>query len=461
MWKVWLAIVLPIQVGIVLCLLDRPFLALATLWALQPVAERVALIVLSRCLFGVQPGVLDATKALFGVGRSGLAADLSLRRLAPTRALVLPVSQLEGLRGWRARERRKVLSQQVRGACLGLAVAAGLCEVGLWSGLLVLASWMLPAGPGWSLGVWFDELQAGTWWASLLLGLCAITVTALVVPVRTAAAFGLYIQRRTVLEGWDVELSFRGMAQRLARLLGGAAVVLALLLPLGASPAHAGTPVDDAAVRDAAAQVLAGPQFGGTKTSEHWRLRGWEPEPDGQDKPDVETRPQSTQVSRSTAGAMEVVLGAVVGIALVGLVLSVLRRSPAPPPPPSTDSRTTLARAGLLGLDGQALPQDPAQAAWTLWQEGQHDHALALLYRAAVAYLVRQRRLDLDDGSTEGDCLRVVGRVLPGRPAAYFRSLTLARQRLAYAHRSLTDAELRALVDGWADLGAGLELEPK
>jgi hypothetical protein len=41
-------------------------------------------------------------------------------------------------------------------------------------------------------------------------------ITLLIEPFYIAANFGLYINRRTQLEAWDIELSFRKMAARLS-----------------------------------------------------------------------------------------------------------------------------------------------------------------------------------------------------------------------------------------------------
>ena len=49
-----------------------------------------------------------------------------------------------------------------------------------------------------------------------LLAVFYIVVTLIIEPFYIAANFALYINRRTQLEAWDIELSFRKMAIRLA-----------------------------------------------------------------------------------------------------------------------------------------------------------------------------------------------------------------------------------------------------
>ena len=101
------------------------------------------------------------------------------------------------------------------------------------------------------------------------------------------------------------------------------------------------------------------------------------------------------------------------------------------------------------------LPQDRVlqanlpQVARGLWEEGQHALAIGLLYQGAVADLVR-RGLPIDEGATEGECLRVVRRQIKGEPLKYFRALTSTWQTLAYAHRSLSWEQVAPLFERWS-----------
>lgn len=452
LWAAWICLVVPLQLGIFALLARHPLLAVALVWWLLPLWERVALFVLSRCLFGVRPTVRRTASELRATVLSGLLGDLTLRRLSPARTVILPVSQLERLSGGRASARRRLLSERVQSTGSGLALACAMAEAGLLCGVAVLATWVLPDTPAWGAEVLLSRLTDGGWWSTMVLGAVVVAVTAAVQPVRTGAAFGLYLQRRTVLEGWDVELTFRRLAERLARRsVGVATALLVLALALGTGAATAQNPAEEARVRDATAQVLLGDDFGGTRTETRWRLR--------EDLPQTDTSPRersATLPRTPLAGGLQIVLGLLVGVALVGLLISVLSR--APPLPERTAAAAALvarARTGMLALDGSALPEHPAQAAWALWEQGRQEDALGLLYRAAVAHLVSQRKLEVDDSATEGDCLRVARRTLPARPATYLGHLTRAWQQLAYAHRPVDDQRMRQLVDDWGELDAG------
>ena len=73
-------------------------------------------------------------------------------------------------------------------------------------------------------------------WAWIGFNLLAWLAMTLISPFYSGAGFGLYLNRRTELEAWDIELTFRRLRQRLlgsayALLLAGIALVL--VLPAG------------------------------------------------------------------------------------------------------------------------------------------------------------------------------------------------------------------------------------
>lgn len=115
----------------------------------------------------------------------------------------------------------------------------------------------------------------------------------------------------------------------------------------------------------------------------------------------------------------------------------------------------------LFGLDvtPESLPDDIQQEARALWQQGLHREAISLLYRGALAALLRLYTLNLPPGATEHDCLRQVERFqrdatmrteenLRDR-AAHFRQLTSIWINVAYAHRVPVESEFLRLCLSW------------
>jgi hypothetical protein len=105
----------------------------------------------------------------------------------------------------------------------------------------------------------------------------------------------------------------------------------------------------------------------------------------------------------------------------------------------------------VMGMEvaPESLPPDVPTAAWELWRQGQHQAALGLLYRGAISKVIEIGRVEIQESDTEGDCVRRVDQA--GQPAhpEYFRGITGAWIRMAYAGISPDDHEVEALCRQW------------
>jgi hypothetical protein len=115
--------------------------------------------------------------------------------------------------------------------------------------------------------------------------------------------------------------------------------------------------------------------------------------------------------------------------------------------------RTGVVVSGLE-IGGEELPDDPPGVAARLWSEGRKREALALLYRAAISWLVEHRQLELGESVTEYDCVRRVAAADAGS-VSYFRRLTDAWVMLAYGARVVSDEEAGHLCRSWPFRGGG------
>ena len=112
----------------------------------------------------------------------------------------------------------------------------------------------------------------------------------------------------------------------------------------------------------------------------------------------------------------------------------------------------------MRGLDvrPESLPTDLATAAWKLFRKGDAAGCLSLLYRGALAILIRDHELEIAESSTEGDCLALVQAAGPAAAAAaYFAGLTAAWTGCAYGHRAPAEAGARQLCEGWEQVFGG------
>jgi hypothetical protein len=492
LWRVWLALFLPVLAVLCFALQEQPVLAALLLWWLKPVFDRFLLHVLSRAVFGEVPGLGDTLGAWRSCIDPRLAFNLLLRPFAWTRSFLAPVAQLEGQRGAAGRQRAALLGRRVGGHVLALALVCLAFEGVVMAGLGSLVELLQPGG-------WLAEADANedapfwepTWWGLRETLFYAAAVT-LVEPLFVAAGFSLYLNRRVLLEGWDIELGLRRLLSGAAALLLGVALLLALP---GASPAWAKPPPKDESkllpvdkavqgfdpetpleieaggcrldddvlpsyvplatpARDAVVEVLADPDFGGMRT-----VTGWQPRERERDTTDLPELGWLGELGSLMASALRALSWVVILALALALLWSLLRRWRGLPP----EAKTGGAPETLFGLAiaPDSLPDDVAAAALAALEQGRLREALSLLYRGALSRLVHARGLRIGEGATEGDVLRLVRRRLPGAAADYFARLLPAWIALAYGHRAPQVEQVHELcIDYARHFGSGATMEP-
>jgi Domain of unknown function (DUF4129) len=215
--KAWLAVYVPAVIIINLLCWQAPVAAVFILWWLKPAFDRVVLHVLSGAAFGATPTVRETLRALKQLWwKNGLFAALTYARINFARSFTLPVVQLEGSRGKFANERRKILGREGRGPAVMLTVICVHLEVTVVLSLYMLVNLFWPGDPliDFSLRTLMnpDESRAAQYFTNFI-GALAVTVLE---PFYVAGGFALYLNCRTAIEGWDVELTFKRLAARIA-----------------------------------------------------------------------------------------------------------------------------------------------------------------------------------------------------------------------------------------------------
>jgi hypothetical protein len=240
-WKPWVLVTLPLFLALnaAAWAIDAVWLACLAMWWLKPAFDRIPLFVISRATFGATPTLAETLAAQRRWGWKPLLHYLTWRRFGLARSLYLPIDLLEGVHGARLGERRRVLGGAAYGtAALLTLVCRGFATSLLFGGIALIFLFVpvesLPeaARAGWAL-----VTEQPPWWAQAgFNAFCWLSVAA-VEPFFVGAGFGLYLNRRTQLEAWDVEIAFRKMRARLAA--AAPLLVVLALLAAGASPAHA------------------------------------------------------------------------------------------------------------------------------------------------------------------------------------------------------------------------------
>lgn len=505
-WKPWLLATLPVfaLLNAIGWALDLIGLAGLAMWWLKPVFDRIPLYVISRAVFGATPGTRETLAAQLRWGWKPMPHYLTWRRFSPARSLYLPVDLLEGVGGQRLRDRRRTLGRAVYGnaalltlVCMHFEVA--LCLAGVAAILMFAPLDYLPEALRTTWTLIFEQSPA---WVDIGLNAIIWLATSIVEPFFVGAGFGIYLNRRTELEAWDVEIVFRKLRNRIAS--GASALILGCALLAGLTPiaraqedtrgtagyqagyqdeddigeeaveesdhestdepeAGAGrTPtlpevfgdrqVDDRRFREAAERAYADPALNRTRVQKSWERRDQsQPEPGKDPKLDWLAAPM-----RAIAFLGEWGLWILAGALVLVLALTARRWLPW--------MRGTMGRAPRFDGDvaavpsavPDALPDDVATTARRLWKAGQRREALALLYRAGVAAMTRRLQVELPPGATESECLRLSRRMPQGEDRQLFARIVRVWQYAAYAQRMPEEGEFEALLAQMRERGGWL-----
>lgn len=479
-WMPWLLLSLPVfaVVNALAWAIDAVWLAWLLMWWLKPAFDRIPLFVVSRALFGDAPSVRQTLAAQLRWGWRAMLGYLTWRRLSPVRALTLPIDLLEGADRSRLGERRRVLGDAVRGYAIQLTFVC-LCFTLVLALSTVLLTFVFV--PDQLLGesaraLWSLAMDDPPPWAQIAGNGVLWVATTFVEPFYVGAGFGLYLNRRTQIEAWDVEIAFRRLRARLDAGATTLALVVAMALMLPIAPAAQAAPQCAAprasALQDATDQADAQPDndkaaveptlpivFGDARVEYKAFNQAVERayrDPLLNPKRKVMEWQSRTPVPPEQIPALAW-LGSIIGFIgeyglwlLLGALLVILAMSAkrwwpwlngmvAVAPAPSAID------VAALTLPDR-LPHDIAAAARQLWAEGRPRRALALLYRASVEAMSARADVVLVPGATEAECLRASRRMADGEDRNAFARVVRVWQYAAYAQRLPDQEEFDALL---------------
>ena len=449
------------------------WLAALLMWWLKPAFDRIPLFVISRATFGAAPSLRETLTAQLRWGWKPLLHYLSWRRFGFARSLYLPIDLLEGMQGPRLGDRRRVLGGAVYGNAVLLSLVCLHFEASLLLGGIALIFLFVPVESlpetlraGWSL-----ISSQPPWWAQVGFNGFAWVAVSVIEPFFVGAGFGLYLNRRTQIEAWDVEIAFRKLRARLAAAAAPFALVVALLgagawplraqeaeRPAGTAPPAAAEPsrpleptlprvfgtarVDERGFSKAVDRAYLDPLLNGKRTQVTWEKKDKSTPPPA--------RPQDLSwlagMTALFAFAAEWGLWLLVGGLVVILLLSMrhwlpwMRGSLRRPKPLPAE-----VEIDALQLP-ETLPDDVPAAARRLWAQAKPRHALALLYRASVESMAVRADVALPPGATESECLRASRRMPDGEDRSLFAGMVRVWQYAAYGQRLPSADEFETLL---------------
>lgn len=466
----WLLITLPILLLLVVLLWDYPTLPLLIVWWLKPVFDRAPLYILSNAIFGNTPTIKQTLLFWLKSLKKNIITDLLLQRISSKRSFELPVQQLEGSTGKIRRSRLKILCRKADKASL-LTIFFINAEAVLYCAFILLLINFIPSSnvlqEATSSLTLSDFLNTVDVWEIHLSTLLYVLILTITEPLYIACGFCLYLNRRTTLEAWDIELAFRRLSQRLAQSLG--IITIAVLL-LATSPftntvqaesreAPATSQVteepfqlnplveysanqEDAAsqkARDVAKkainQIISSPPFHQVEEVTYFR---WS---------------SADQTSYFIGWFFHNIFPFIMWAIIILLVLFIGWKAFEyfPQLRPKLLKTNKQPPSQLFGLDitPATLPDDVLAEFESLWQQQQTRQALSLLYRALLSHLVHNYRIPLKSSHTEGEVVSLTERLQQPTVTDFTFYLTEQWQLLAYGHYDLAIEQKDQLCKGW------------
>ena len=423
------------------CFMPHTVIAVVFFWWFKPLYERLPLQVVSSAIFLQKHSVSSAFRGVF---QYDTLAWLTIYRFCPGRSTLTPVAALEGIESGTGKIRRR--RQLVKSPLISSYL---LLHVGMFLGELILVTmgvilYMQFVQPVFVETMVFFDLFVIQWnwvWTSqsgkvLLLGLL-LTSSAFIAPFYVCAGFGLYINRRIGLEGWDLYLGF----QRLVARLSVMCVAFLILVP----------------AIDVAAQEVT---FNSPVTSQsHFRSEIDDTMREHVVREEVIREPRPPRAGRGNAWGvvMQIISYIIMGLliaSLIGLVIWVLIRlrfwefvKKRSKKSKADETEVSIIADSTTEVE---LPSDVVANAKLAWSEGRARDALSLLYRGALLFLIAKHSCPIEICDTERICARVIARRVPTL-STVFNKLSMHWQQVAYGKKTLGDQEFRQLVSLYED----------
>jgi len=451
------------------------WLAALIFWWLKPLYDRLLLHIISHRMFNDEINTKQALKALPSlIWNTGFFQSITYRRFSLSRGFNLPIWQLEQLRGSARSSRQGVLHIAAHSQAVWLTIGLWIVEFILFLSLFALMVMFLPQHISSDLfnGLFAKNVEYAQWLDSLMAVFYVLVVT-FIHPFYVAGNFALYINRRTQLEAWDIELDFRKMDQRFKKLtetLLPALLVSCLLATVSLTPTSSVIAAEEvpeilAKERQEADQskkiikeVMLTKNLNDKKKEMRWVEIPKEEEEEEDDESSNWFFKLLKKFFDGTGGAIAFLLESLLWIAVLAGVFAIyyFRDRWLPLFQTSQHSKDDYeAPEVMFGMDvrPESLPDDIIAEARQKWQQGDHRDSLSLLYRGALVRLINEEKVKLKDSHTEGDVLKQASTIISTEKQSYLQTLTVQWQRIAYAHRTPDDemnSTMNTLFDSWA-----------
>lgn len=501
-YKTWFLITLPIFLLLNLVLYNYMGWVCFIFWLLKPIFDRFILITVSRRLFGEKITIIELIRLSPRLFFKHIIKHLTIYRFDPNRAFNLPVWFLENLSGKRRSDRARILKITASGSSSLLTLAALHLELFFYVAIIALIASIFPSYMlfGDMFRDSFENIIAlynsNSWYIEFSANTIYFVSVTLIEPFYVCAGFALYLNRRTELESWDIELDFKKMRQRLEEkqnkykygnfktaIIG--IVFIGLFSTFGVKNSYADAPDSHKPIERVERCEKWDKKLKAEPANESERVirellseekykkctieTKFEPKP--QDKSDSEKSwwrkfwkrlfesygekdKSSKSDDISIANIIELIIWVIGGFAICFLIyqlhkyreyfLGIIN--------PVKDEGEEIPTE-IFGLDitPESIPDLLSDEVLKLWGKGEFIQALSLLYRGYLSKLIHEFNVDVKISFTENDCLLAAKKMITHRREVLqiFSQITQFWLKAAYAHQLPNDHEVVECCRAW------------
>ena len=456
LWLLWCATALPVFLIINLCLINHPEFVTLVFWWLKPLFEALMVAWLGEALFNHPVSVSDQLKQIPQVIKQGVFSQLTWRRFSLSRSFNMPVAQLENNHGSELNNRLAIL-QTTQPHSGWLTILLLHIESAFSFAIPALLILLIPG----EVEVDYETIFLSGSEQYLWLENCLhFLTTSLIAPFYVSAGFLLYINARTILEAWDIEIAFRQMAnQKSSATQTTRAMCLALIVSLTGLcfiPTEA-TAISRNDANQAITTILEHDEFGKQEV-----VTSWEPILE-----DSNNQPESDWSWLNNLEWLGLAFKLIALIAIVALVIWLISKLSEhfdlgvfQIKPDKRRKTTTLPEFLTIDDKHHTLPENPVDSARLYCNHGRYREAVSLLFRVSLIEFIKHHQIQIPTSATERECLQIITRQSNPGLCEYFSTLMNTWEALAWAKQSPSKITILALCDDWPvhfrDLNNGL-----
>lgn len=446
------------------CLIS-PEYGLILIWLCKPLFERGLLYIFSRKVFGEEVTVKQAVSQWPRQLKNMWFSSITWKRLSPSRGFDLAVAQLEGLTGYSRSRRLLVLHKSTDNNSGWWLFICLHWEMFFLIGLLTLVNYIVPQGIDLNLVTILNAPDPLILW---LYNFCLYSVWLVVAPIFIGGSFASYLNRRIILEGWDIELNFRKISRKKRTKVPSVSAIALCLLVFSFQPTKAIAQQDIEqesetieeqvifASESRINEILAVPPFNENQTVKKYRWVGWEWDYEPSEQKST-TPPWVVSLIKFIAAFGEILLWCLCAAILMLLIyltrdhikhfvnsIANLSRK--------TDDKPIHLPSFSKAYEDEGLPDDMGAEVEALFASESYRKLLSLFLITSLIEISKEQHLPLTSSMTEQECLRVIKAAVVDHRREFMQSLIETWTKLAWAHKWPSTNQMSTLRDNWKSL---------